>query len=58
MDEGFCVDVLKVAFGKSNKLPEIIYTGQESQFTGEAWITELEKRGIQVSQEGKVTLDG
>jgi putative transposase len=53
MDEGFCVDALKAAFAQSKKLPEIINTDQGSQFTGDAWIGELEKRSIQVSQDGK-----
>lgn len=53
MDEGFCVDALKAAFAQSKKLPEIINTDQGSQFTGDAWIGEVEKREVQVSQDGK-----
>jgi len=53
MDEGFCVDALKAAFEQSKKFPEIINTDQGSQFTGDAWIGEVEKRGIQFSQDGK-----
>jgi putative transposase len=53
MDEGFCVEALEAAFAQSKKLPDIINTDQGSQFTGDAWIGEVEKRGIQVSKERK-----
>ena len=53
MDKGFYVDALKAVFAQSKKLPEIINTDQGSQFTGDDWIGEVEKRGIQVSQDGK-----
>lgn len=48
MDADNCIEVLKV--GISNyQTPRIINSDQGSQFTGNYWINELEKRNIQIS---------
>ena len=51
MDECYCIEALKAAFAQSKTFPEIINTDQGSQFTGDEWIGEVEKRGIKASQD-------
>jgi putative transposase len=51
LDAGFCVNALQEALQKGS--PEIFNTDQGSQFTGEAFISLLEQRGIRISMDGK-----
>lgn len=53
MDSSFCVEALKGAFECSTSEPEIFNTDQGSQFTSQAFTSELECRDIQVSMDGK-----
>ena len=53
MDASLCQKALLVAIKRSNALPEILNTDQGSQFTSTEWISELTKRGIAISMDGK-----
>lgn len=51
LDSDFCVRALKRALSRA--CPEIFNTDQGVQFTSESFVEILEKRGIQVSMDGK-----
>ena len=51
MDADFCIEALQEALRQGQ--PEIFNTDQGSQFTGEAFIGNLERRGVRVSMDGK-----
>ena len=51
LEVDFCMEALEKAF-VINK-PEILNTDQGSQFTSDAFTSELEKHGIKVSMDGK-----
>ncbi len=53
MDASLCQKALLGAIKQSNALPEILNTDQGSQFTSTEWISELTKRGIAISMDGK-----
>lgn len=53
MDASLCQKALLVAIKRSNALPEILNTDQGSQFASTDWISELTKRGIAISMDGK-----
>ncbi len=53
MDGSLCQKALLGAIKQSNTLPEIFNTDQGSQFTSTEWISELSKRGIAISMDGK-----
>ena len=52
LDLSFCLDCLKRAI-KHSGIPEIMNTGQGSQFTSEPWISFLLDNGIIISMDGK-----
>jgi len=52
LDSSFCVEALREALERYGK-PEIFNTDQGSQFTAEAFTSELLDRGIKVSMDGK-----
>jgi putative transposase len=52
MDKTFCVEAVKEALDIYGA-PEIFNTDQGVQFTCEAFITQLEERGIKISMDGK-----
>ena len=52
MDKCFCVEAASEAFEKYG-IPEIFNTDQGVQFTCEAFIAQLETRGIRISMDGK-----
>lgn len=52
MDKTFCVDAVKEALDKYGP-PEIFNTDQGVQFTCEAFIAQLQERGIKISMDGK-----
>ena len=52
LDASFCVEALNEAIAKYGK-PEIMNTGQESQFTGAAWITTLTEADVKISMDGR-----
>lgn len=52
MDEAFCVNAMRKAI-EGYGVPEISNTDQGSQFTGEAFISQLKKYGIKISMDGK-----
>jgi len=51
LDGSFCLDTLRVALQQGK--PEIFNTDQGSQFTANAYVSELESAGIQVSMDGR-----
>jgi len=51
MDTSFCVAALEEALSRGR--PEIFNTDQGSQFTSEAFTSQLQERGIRVSMDGK-----
>jgi putative transposase len=51
LDKSFCVDALQEAL--SVAVPEIFNTDQGAQFTCEAFVQELLRRGIRVSMDGR-----
>lgn len=51
LQTGFCIEALEVALKKGK--PEIFNTDQGTQFTSVGFIEVLEKRGIQISMDGK-----
>ena len=51
MDRWFCVDALHSALAYQK--PEVFNTDQGAQFTSEAFIDVLKKKGIQISMDGK-----
>jgi len=53
MDSAFCVRALKEALRRTGRKPNIFNTDQGSQFTGNDWISELQKQGIQISMDGR-----
>ena len=52
MDKSFCVEAVQEALDRYGK-PEIFNTDQGVQFTCEAFIKQLEDRGIRISMDGK-----
>jgi putative transposase len=52
MDKTFCIEAVKEALDKYGA-PEIFNTDQGVQFTCEAFIAQLEQRGIKISMDGK-----
>jgi putative transposase len=52
MDQGFCVSTLERAL-RLHGTPEIFNSDQGSQFTGKAFRTILEDKGIRISMDGK-----
>lgn len=48
LDSGFCVEALNKALAKYGP-PEISNTDQGSQVTSQAWISQLQAAGVQVS---------
>lgn len=50
LDGSFCLDALRIALQQGK--PEIFNTDQGSQFTANAYVSELESSGIQVSMDG------
>ena len=55
LDVDFCVKALEEALEKGE--PEIFNTDQGSQFTSEAFTGLLKQRGIQISMDGKGTIE-
>jgi len=53
MDSAFCVRALKEALRRTGRKPNIFNTDQGSQFTGNDWISELQKQDIQISMDGR-----
>jgi len=53
MDTSLCQKALLAAIKQSKTLPKILNTDQGSQFTCLDWISELKKRGITISMDGK-----
>ena len=53
MDSAFCVRALKEALRRTGRKPNIFNTDQGSQFTGNDWISELQKQSIQISMDGR-----
>ena len=51
LDGSFCLDALRIALQQEK--PEIFNTDQGSQFTANAYVSELEAAGIQVSMDGR-----
>ena len=51
LDGSFCLDTLRIALQQGK--PEIFNTDQGSQFTANAYVSELESSGIQVSMDGR-----
>ena len=51
LDGSFCLDTLQIALQQGK--PEIFNTDQGSQFTANAYVSELEAAGIQVSMDGR-----
>jgi putative transposase len=51
LDGSFCLDALRIALQQGK--PEIFNTDQGSQFTANAYVSELEGAGIQVSMDGR-----
>lgn len=51
LDKGFCVDALQESLGVA--VPEIFNTDQGAQFTCEAFVDALLRRGVRVSMDGK-----
>ena len=52
LESAFCVSALERALSRRRR-PEIHNTDQGSQFTSQEWLNLLEKRGIQVSMDGR-----
>jgi len=52
LDASFCVGTLEEAIAKYGK-PEIMNTGQGSQYTSAGWITTLTKAEIKISIDGR-----
>jgi putative transposase len=52
MDVSFCLEAVEEALAKHDK-PEIFNTDQGSQFTGEAFTTQLRRNEIAISMDGK-----
>ena len=52
LESAFCVSALERALSRRRR-PEIHNTDQGSQFTSQEWLSLLEKRGIQVSMDGR-----
>jgi transposase InsO family protein len=53
MDVGFCVEAYREAVRVAGRAPDIMNTGQGSQFTCEDWIETVEESGARVSMDGK-----
>lgn len=51
LDGSFCLDTLRVALQQGK--PEIFNTDQGSQFTANAFVSELEEAGVRVSMDGR-----
>ena len=52
MDKPLVLDALHMAFS-TGRSPEVFNTDQGSQYTSEAWLSELKSRGIRISMDGK-----
>lgn len=51
LDGSFCLDTLRIALQQGK--PEIFNTDQGSQFTANAFVSELEEAGVRVSMDGR-----
>jgi putative transposase len=51
LDGSFCLDALRIALQQGK--PEIFNTDQGSQFTANAYVSELERAGVRVSMDGR-----
>jgi len=51
LDGSFCLDALRIALQQGK--PEIFNTDQGSQFTANAFVSELEEAGVRVSMDGR-----